>query len=298
MKYTICGYSQPGLMEYNLTNDDALLLRVISDIYLSGSAKLDFIVHENDKYMWLTYGYIAKEIPILGTEKTFANKIKALIEKKILKKIVTKSKRGRTGTFMFIAFGENYKNILEYDTHKKEEEREIVSATEEEVSSEQSKTFLGEEEKLSSDQRKKFPDKDPSITNPSIIIKKNNTHSARENVPIVEDILKKYRECNLPEFEFAPKNHVIMECLNTLGAEKLFKAFEMMKESSFVKNNFSINMVFNVENLKKALNGTFKDKIIVKQEKKIASNLGIYHDKEYADNEDYENMMRALGLSD
>ena len=47
MKYTICGYSQLGLMEYNLTNDDALLLRVISDIYLSGSAKLDFIVHEN-----------------------------------------------------------------------------------------------------------------------------------------------------------------------------------------------------------------------------------------------------------
>lgn len=71
MKYTICGYSQLGLMEYNLTNDDALLLRVISDIYLSGSAKLDFIVHENDKYMWLTYGYIAKEIPILGTEKNF-----------------------------------------------------------------------------------------------------------------------------------------------------------------------------------------------------------------------------------
>ena len=143
----------------------------------------------------------------------------------------------------------------------------------------------------------KCHDKDPSIINPSIIIKKNNTHSARENVPIVEDILKKYRECNLPEFEFAPKNHIVMECLNTLGADKLFKAFEMMKESSFVKNNFSINMVFNIENLKKALNGTFKDKIITKQENKISSHL-LLHNKVYDDNEEYEEMMRKLGLSD
>ena len=56
-------------------------------------------------------------------------------------------------------------------------------------------------------------------------------------------------------------------------------------------------MVFNIENLKKALNGTFKDKIITKQENKISPHL-LLHDKEYADNEDYENLLKALGLSD
>ena len=284
MKYTICGYSQKTLLKYKLDGNDAVILRTIADIYSSCSSKLDFINHEEDRYLWLTYKYLFNELLILGTERTLINRINTLVEKNIFKKIVMKVKNGKHGKYMYLSFGENYYELLEKQSEEKQ--------------TEEVKNFHEGDEKISGGVMKNFHIKDPSIINPSIIIKKNNTHRAHVGVPIVEDILKKYRECNLPEFEFAPKNHVIMECLNTLGAEKLFKAFEMMKESSFVKNNFSINMVFNIENLKKALNGSFKDKIIVKQEKKIASNLGIYHDKEYADNEDYENMMRALGLSD
>ena len=34
----------------------------------------------------------------------------------------------------------------------------------------------------------------------------------------------------------------------------------LMSKSEFVKNNMSINSIFKIENLKKALNGNFKDK--------------------------------------
>ena len=288
MKYTICGYNQNKLMEYGLDGNDVLLLRAVIDIYSSSSEKLSYIFLDEEKYVWLTYKYISQEMPILGSVRTIIRKIDNLIKKEILKKVVVNSKNGNAGTYMYLAPGKNYSSFLDFDFKEQEEENNSVCPV---------KDCHGDSDKVEDPSMTKCHDKDPSIINPSIIIKKNNTHSARENVPIVEDILKKYRECNLPEFEFAPKNHVIMECLNTLGAEKLFKAFEMMKESSFVKNNFSVNMVFNVENLKKALNGSFKDRVISKTENKISSHL-LLHDKVYDDNEEYEEMMRKLGLSD
>ena len=288
MRYSIYGYNQNKLMEYELDGNDALLLRAVIDIYSSSSEKLSYIFLDEEKYVWLTYKYISQEMPILGSIRTIIRKIDNLIKKEILKKVVINSKNGTAGTYMYLAPGKNYSSFLDLDFKEQEEENNFVCPVTD---------CHGDSDKVEDPSMTKCHDKDPSITNPSIIIKKNNTHSACVNVPIVEDILKKYRECNLPEFEFAPKNHVIMECLNTLGAEKLFRAFEMMKESSFVKNNFSINMVFNIENLKKALNGTFKDKIITKQENKISSHL-LLHNKVYDDNEEYEEMMRKLGLSD
>ena len=39
----------------------------------------------------------------------------------------------------------------------------------------------------------------------------------------------------------------------------------IQSESKFVKNNMSINSIFKIENLKKALNGNFKDKRKVKK---------------------------------
>ena len=288
MKYTVYGYNQNRLMEHELDGNDALLLKTIMDIYSSSSEKLSYILVDEEKYVWLTYKYISQEIPVLGSVRTIMRKIDNLIKKEILKKVVVNSKNGNTGTYMYLAPGKNYSSFLDWDFKKQEEENNFVCPVTD---------CHGDSDKVEDPSVTKCHTKDPFITNPSIIIKKNNTHRAHGNVSVIEDILKKYRECNLPDFEFAPKNHVIMECLNTLGAEKLFKAFEMMKESSFVKNNFSVNMVFNVENLKKALNGSFKDRVISKTENKISSHL-LLHDKVYDDNEEYEEMMRKLGLSD
>ena len=81
----------------------------------------------------------------------------------------------------------------------------------------------------------------------------------------IQDILKKYKELELPEYNYRPDNYVILGVWRELGAVKLFEALTLMSESKFVKNNMSINSIFKIENLKKALNGNFKDKRKVKK---------------------------------
>ena len=76
----------------------------------------------------------------------------------------------------------------------------------------------------------------------------------------IQDILKKYKELELPEYNYRPDNYVILGVWRELGAVKLFEALTLMSESEFVKNNMSVNSIFKIENLKKALNGNFKDK--------------------------------------
>ncbi len=101
--------------------------------------------------------------------------------------------------------------------------------------------------------------------------KNNNTHTEETEKPeeensnndpvIIQQVLKKYKELGLPEYEYRPDNYVILEAYNNLGAKKLLEALKIMSESEFVKNNLSINTIFKLDNLKKALNGNFKDKV-------------------------------------
>ena len=76
----------------------------------------------------------------------------------------------------------------------------------------------------------------------------------------IQDILKKYRDLGLPDFKYPPENHIILRVYRELGIAKLYEALTLMAQSEFVKNNMSINAIFKIENLKKALNGNFKDK--------------------------------------
>lgn len=110
------------------------------------------------------------------------------------------------------------------------------------------------------------PTKNATLTILTKNTNKNNiyTHNKAENSqPIIQGILKKYSELNLPDYEYTPKDYIIMECLQTLGAENLFKALRLMSESDYVQQNMSINSIFKVENLKSALNGNFKNKVTV-----------------------------------
>lgn len=77
----------------------------------------------------------------------------------------------------------------------------------------------------------------------------------------IQQILKKYNELGLPEYDYRPDNYVILGVYRELGAIKLFEALTLMSQSEFVKNNLSVNAIFKIENLKKALNGNFKDKV-------------------------------------
>lgn len=108
----------------------------------------------------------------------------------------------------------------------------------------------------------------------------NNTHTGEEDnlkqekeklsdAPMeIQDILEKYKELELPEYNYRSDNYVLLGVWRELGAVKLFEALTLMSKSEFVKNNMSINSIFKIENLKKALNGNFKDKEKKSKEKK------------------------------
>lgn len=104
-----------------------------------------------------------------------------------------------------------------------------------------------------------------------------------ENTPVeIQQILKKYKELNLPDFDYRPENHILLRAYGELGAAKLFEALTLMSQSKFVKNNMSVNAIFKVENLKKAINGNFKDKIY-KGKKSISDTKKEFKEIEYED---------------
>ncbi len=276
MKFTIYGYNQTVLIEHNLTLDDVFILKVISDIYFSQSEKINSIIFENCKYIWLSYKYIHKEIPIIGTERTLINRINSLVEKGFLKKIVKNTKDGKTGKFLYFTMGENYSLIA--GENKK---------TDEKVSSNQMKNFHEGNEKTSSEPMKNFHIKDQlyNINNTNIkkkYIKPDNCQ------PFVIDIMKKYEELNLPDYEFLPDNSVFVNCIQALGAEKLFKALEIMSQSDYTKT-FSIDMIFNIKNLKKALNGNYRDRSSPIKNR-------IIQEPEYQEDKEAEEVLRKLGF--
>ena len=278
MKFTIYGYNQTVLIKHNLTLDDVFILKVISDIYFSQSEKINSIIFENCKYIWLSYKYIHKEIPIIGTERTLINRINSLVEKGFLKKIVKNTKDGKTGKFLYFAMGENYSLITRENKIEKADER---------ISSQQMKNFHEGNEKTSSKSMKNFHIKDQlyNINNTNIkkkYIKPDNCQ------PFVIDIMKKYEELNLPDYEFLPDNSVFVSCIQALGAEKLFKALEIMSQSEYTKT-FSINMIFNIKNLKKALNGNYRDRSSPIKNR-------ITEEPEYQEDKEAEEVLRKLGF--
>lgn len=271
MKFTIYGYNQTVLLEHNLTLDDVFILKVISDIYFSQSEKISSIIFENCKYIWLSYKYIHKEIPIIGTERTLVNRINSLVEKGFLKKIVKNTKDGKIGKFLYFSLGENYSLLAD-----------------EKITSQQMKNFHEGNEKISSEPMKNFHIKDQlyNINNTNIkkkYIKPDNCQ------PFVIDIMKKYEELNLPDYEFLPDNSVFVNCIQALGAEKLFKALKIMSQSDYAKT-FSINMIFNIKNLKKALNGNYRDRNSSPIKNRITE------EPEYQEDKEAEEVLRKLGF--
>lgn len=283
MKYNICGYSQNMLLKYNLDCNDAVLLRTVMDIYTSSSDKIEYIIYENDKFMWLTYGYISEQLQLLGSVRTVQRKIDDFIDKKILKKVILNSKNKRAGKYMYLAPGENYSELCEYDFYKMTEDSENKN---------QMPDCHDPCDNLALDHMTNCHIKDSSITDYSnkIINKK------RESVPhMVNLILEKYNELNLPSYVKAPRNYTIMDCYNSYGIADLYKALKMMSESSYVMKNFSIDMVFNPNNIRKALNGSFKDKFPVNP-KENRKYLNVSNDKVYEPNKDNEELYKILGL--
>ena len=168
MKYTINGYSQEALIKNGLDLTDSLILRTLSDMYLSNSKKIDYKILENeveereserekkdnkDKFMWIKYSYLFEKIPIVGSERTIIRRIDKLIKKKILKKRVLNCRNGVKGTFLYVALNESYSDLTEY---------------EDKMSSEGMTNWQGGYDKMSSEGMPIWHDKDSSINDSSI----------------------------------------------------------------------------------------------------------------------------------
>ena len=66
-----------------------------------------------------------------------------------------------------------------------------------------------------------------------------------------------------------------------------------MRRKLFEKNTFSINMIFKIDNLKNALNGTFNDR---KKSPEKETLLNVSNKKTYKPNKNNEELFKLLGL--
>ena len=176
MKYTINGYSQEKLLKNNLDLSDSLILRVLADIYSSNSKKIEYKIMNNDKYMWISYGYLFEQIPVIGSERTLVRKIDNLIEKGMLKKELVTSKKGIKGRFLYVSFGEKYFELTEYSNNTKEEikaketeeRKDETENTKCQNDTNQMTNCQGPNDKMTSHQMTNCHNKDSSIDNSSI----------------------------------------------------------------------------------------------------------------------------------
>ena len=176
MKYTINGYSQEKLLKNNLDLSDSLILRVLADIYSSNSKKIEYKIMNNDKYMWISYGYLFEQIPVIGSERTLVRKIDNLIEKGMLKKELVTSKKGIKGRFLYVSFGEKYFELTEYSNNTKEEikaketeeRKDETENTKCQNDTNQMTKCQGPNDKMTSHQMTNCHNKDSSIDNSSI----------------------------------------------------------------------------------------------------------------------------------
>ena len=296
MKYTINGYSQEKLLKNNLDLSDSLILRVLADIYSSNSKKIEYKIMNNDKYMWISYGYLFEQIPVIGSERTLVRKIDKLIEKRILKKELVTSKRGIKGRFLYVSFGEKYFELTEYsnNVNKKielKEKEDKVKKSNNSLSSENTKCQIDTDQmtkchepndKMTSHQMTKCHNKDSSIDNTSInnnIL--NNTYVKNEFSRLCEEIKNNWIKIAC-EYKLSGKQlkitdnrkRAINNLLKEYSAEEVLQAMEKVHTSSFLQGNnktgwqISFDWFTNKSNFLKVFEGNYDDKENISNSKK------------------------------
>ena len=235
MKYTINGYSQEALIKNDLDLIDSLILRTLSDMYSSNSKKIDYKILEyetegnktdKDKFMWIKYGYLFEQVPIVGSERTIIRRIDKLIEKKFLKKQVLNCKNGIKGTFLYVTFDENYSDLTEY---------------EDKMSSEGMTNWQGGYDKMSSEGMTNWHDKDSSIIDSSITSSSKeenvltNANSLKEKVK--KELQPLFPEQNLEMIIYSNLKN-IMRLINNHGNKLFWETLSRMKKSKFLTEDF------------------------------------------------------------
>ena len=235
---------------------------------------------DNDGNVYIKYSY-NELMEILSTKSkgTVAN---ALEELKTLGLIIQEKRFNDTSRYYLT-------NILNLDFSnleegKKEEEKKENPTKNDEIVSPVLRPTLVQETRP---QKSSFIDANNINTNHNNL----NNNSLCDEPIFIQQILQKYNELGLPKYEYKPSNKAIMDCVNMFGIKDLFNALVVMSKSDFCMNNFSVNTIFKTENIKKALNGSFKNRVN-KKDKKI---IPISKNTEYSEDKTSE-LYEKLGI--
>ena len=109
MKYTIMGFSQARLLEYELDLTDALILRWFLDF--KATDKMVAETYEGKTYYWINYGFLMNDVPIIGVSNKDAlrRRLKKMEDKGILIHMALK----KDGVYSFYGLGENLHLLLD-----------------------------------------------------------------------------------------------------------------------------------------------------------------------------------------
>ena len=113
MKYSIMGFQQDKLVAAELDVEDALLLRMIKDMY--SSASMEFIDENGERYMWINYTYLVDQLPILGTKRNVKRKIERYGNELYILRLLKKERKGIRGNFSYICPTEKLDALQDFD---------------------------------------------------------------------------------------------------------------------------------------------------------------------------------------
>ena len=113
MRLEILGFSQQGLMNLGLDNNDALLLRWFIDY--QGTQKMKAIPNTEDGkvYFWVNFKKLCEDLPIItGSDRYMARKFDKLVAAGVLAKFSSIGPMGKYSAFR-IGDGDQYMSLIE-----------------------------------------------------------------------------------------------------------------------------------------------------------------------------------------
>ncbi len=133
MKYTICGFSQDKLYEYQLDINDAMILRWLIDFAATG--KMKKLIENNLIYYLVNYEAIICAFPIMGitSTKAIANRFEKYVKAGLLLKTVKKG-GSFSGTATLFSITSLVGDMI-YDNEKPQTKAEISISDKKQTSS-------------------------------------------------------------------------------------------------------------------------------------------------------------------
>ena len=256
MKYTIHGLQQEKLISLGLTNDDALVLSVIKDMY--SSASIESKVIDEERYIWINQNsLIFDQIPILGTKRTLLRKMKKFEELGLIKRKTIFNKNGVKGSFGYISITEKLDYLTEYTVCQN------VTGGYDKLSPGVCQNVTGGMTKCHS---KDYPIKDYPIKDSNI----NNISKDILCSTFVERVIESWNSLGLTSklktIKTGTKRHTMLKArVKQYSEDEIIQAINNVKESSFLMGrvkDFEITFDWFIRpnNFIKVLENNYKDK--------------------------------------